>query len=187
MLIASNFILNKCRQSEAFTIHPFVHQMNNVLHSSHQLKAVKFPDQDPSDIPPDVPFSMTAGNFVDIYSAPEYANHFQCIVSCFFIDTAHNIVQYIETMHGALEENGIWINLGPLLYHFSDVADEDSIEPCFEFVRDIILSYGFQFLEEREDVPCFYTQNPDSMLSYVYRCVFFVARKIAPGARTDTS
>lgn len=186
MLIASHFILNKCKQVDAFTIYPHVHQMNNVLCSSHQLKPVSFPDEDPSDIPPEVPFSMTAGNFVEIYSAPEYANNFHCIVTCFFMDTAHNILQYIETIHKALHANGIWINLGPLLYHFSEAPDEDSIEPCYDFVRDIIVSYGFQFLEEDQNVSCYYTQNPDSMLSYVYRCVFFVARKVVPTSSGDT-
>jgi carnosine N-methyltransferase len=94
------------------------------------------------------------------------------------MDTAHNIVQYLDTIHKCLSPGSIWINLGPLTYHFAD-TDEDSIEPSMDLLRDIILSYGFEFLDERQDVPCFYTHNTNSMLSYLYKCVFFVARKTA--------
>jgi carnosine N-methyltransferase len=45
MLIASNFILNRCKQRNAFCIYPFIHQTNNVLHSSHQLRSVTFPGE----------------------------------------------------------------------------------------------------------------------------------------------
>lgn len=40
------------------------------------------------------------------------------VLTCFFIDTAQNIVTYIETIATLLREGGVWINLGPLLYHF---------------------------------------------------------------------
>ncbi len=38
---------------------------------------------------------------------------------------------------------GIWINLGPLLYHFSNMMDQNSIEPSYEMIRDIIKGFGF--------------------------------------------
>jgi len=37
----------------------------------------------------------------------------------------------------------VWINLGPLLYHFADILDEDSIEPSYEVVRYVIEKVGF--------------------------------------------
>lgn len=43
------------------------------------------------------------------------------------------------------------MNLGPLLYHFADNANEDSIEPSYEVVRDIIEKVGFQI-----EVWCFF-------------------------------
>ena len=36
MLIASHFIINKCRGVDVARVYPFVHQMNNVLNSRHQ-------------------------------------------------------------------------------------------------------------------------------------------------------
>jgi hypothetical protein len=32
----------------------------------------------------------------DVYSAPEMAGAFDCVVTCFFIDTAHNVIEYLE-------------------------------------------------------------------------------------------
>ena len=71
-------------------------------------------------------------------------NHWDCIATCFFIDCANNIVQFIETIYKILKPGGIWINLGPLLYHFSDMPMEDSIEPSYDVVRDVIQGFGFQ-------------------------------------------
>jgi len=40
---------------------------------------------------------------------------------------------------------GIWINLGPLLYHFADIPGEKSIEPSYTAVREAITGFGFTF------------------------------------------
>lgn len=33
-------------------------------------------------------------------------------MTCFFLDTARNVVAYLETIHGLLKPGGLWINLG---------------------------------------------------------------------------
>lgn len=71
-------------------------------------------------------------------------NHWDCIATCFFIDCANNVVQFIETIYKILKPGGIWVNLGPLLYHFSDMPMEESIEPSYSEVRDVIRGLGFQ-------------------------------------------
>jgi hypothetical protein len=43
-----------------------------------------------------------------------------------------------------LKPGGVWVNLGPLLYHFSDLPNEESIEPSYDAIRDVILGFGFQ-------------------------------------------
>lgn len=40
------------------------------------------------------------------------------MTTCFFIDTAPNFINYIETIRHCLAPKGLWINLGPLLWHF---------------------------------------------------------------------
>ncbi|CAB1319486.1 unnamed protein product [Coregonus sp. 'balchen'] len=89
-------------------------------------------------------------------------NTWDCVATCFFIDTAHNVIDYVETIWNILKPGGVWINLGPLLYHFENMANELSIELSYEDVRAAILKYGFHL---------------ESMLKYLYDCVFFVARK----------
>lgn len=37
--------------------------------------------------------SMCAGDFVEVYSTPENEGAFDAVVTCFFIDTAHNIAR----------------------------------------------------------------------------------------------
>lgn len=35
-----------------------------------------------------------------------------CVVTCFFIDTAHNVISYIENIAKILKPGGYWINFG---------------------------------------------------------------------------
>ena len=39
---------------------------------------------------------MSAGDFLEVYSAPSQAQRFDCVVTCFFLDTAHNVLEYLE-------------------------------------------------------------------------------------------
>ena len=91
----------------------------------------------------------------------------------------------------------ISVPLGPLLYHYSDMPGELSIELSWEDVlrvaRDKI---GFEILvsppenryhtklifltlfqTEKRNVPSHYIQNPCSMIQMTYKCVYLVARK----------
>ena len=42
-----------------------------------------------------------------------------------------------------IQTGGVWINSGPLLYHYSDIPGENSIEPCYDMVKEIIQGLGF--------------------------------------------
>ncbi|CAL8249948.1 unnamed protein product [Boreogadus saida] len=119
---------------------------------------------------------MVAGDFCEVYTEPD---SWDCVATCFFIDTAHNVLDYLETIWKVLKPGGVWINLGPLLYHFENMANELSIELSYEDIRAAIVKYGFQLEVERESVKTTYTENDRSMLRHVYDCVFFVARKPA--------
>ncbi|XP_043598161.1 carnosine N-methyltransferase isoform X1 [Bombus pyrosoma] len=174
MLFASHFVLNKCRGVNSYQVHPWVHQYMNNLKPEHQTQAVFFPDVNPSDLPENAQFSMAAGDFLEVYTED---NHWDCVATCFFIDCANNVVQFIETIYKILKPGGIWINLGPLLYHFSDMPMEDSIEPSYDVVRDVIHGFGFQLEKEETRVKTRYAQNVNSMLQCEYNSVYFVCRK----------
>ena len=76
---------------------------------------------------------MATGDFTVIYSDDEHAATYDAVATVFFIDTAPNLVRYIETIHHCLKPGGVWINLGPLLWHFEDsgpvtrTIDDDNI------------------------------------------------------------
>jgi len=177
MLFASNFVLNRTRAVNCFKIFPYIHNFCNNMDSRDQLATVTFPDVDPNSLQEDAKFSMAAGNFLEVYDQPEYAASQDSVVTCFFIDCAHNVLQFIQVIHKVLKQGGVWINLGPLLYHFSEQRGEDSIEPDYKCLRAIIQDMGFQMVSEEQDLAATYDQNPRSMLQYQYKCVFFTAKK----------
>lgn len=174
MLFSSNFVLNRCEKVNCLTLYPWIHQFSNNKKKSDQTRAIHFPDVNPQSLPPSSDFSMVAGDFVEVYTE---ADSWDCVATCFFIDTAHNIIEYIETIWKILKPGGVWINLGPLLYHFENMANELSVELSYEDIKEAIIKFGFQIETEKESVQTTYTENERSMLRYVYDCVFFVARK----------
>lgn len=58
-----------------------------------QLASIAVPDVDPSQLPAGADFSMAAGDFMEVYTDTAA---WDCVCSCFFLDTAANIVAYIE-------------------------------------------------------------------------------------------
>lgn len=175
MLISSNFILNYAPGERSLSLHPWALSCSNVWDAERdQFKQVLVPDELPGGLPPNVDFSMVAGDFLEVYR--NQAGEWDCVATCFFIDTASNVVQYVEHIHSLLADGGIWINLGPLLYHYSDSPDVDSTELSYSELRLLVLHYGFEIKEESERT-CYYTQNPNSMMHTIYNCAFFVAIK----------
>ena len=158
MLIASHFILNMTTKKEEFTVYPFIHNLSNNFTEAQLFREVKFPDVLPVEyLNEDSDFSMTAGEFVEIYlKQPSntliyYIDTWDCVITCFFIDTANNILQYIDVISRTLKEGGVWINfgindfnsIGPLLYHYTELHSECSIELSWEELKQIIPKFGF--------------------------------------------
>jgi carnosine N-methyltransferase len=121
--------------------------------------------------------NMIAGDFVQVYNAKSQIGRWDAIATCFFIDCANNVLEYLEIIHKILKPGGLWINMGPLLYHFSDLENENSIEPSYECLRKIIEKIGFKFLKEQVNVQAKYSQNALSMQQLEYNCVYFVCKK----------
>lgn len=174
MLIASNFVLNRCVIENQCTFYPWVHQYVNNLTRNNQIEAITFPDISPTKFPPKGTMNMVAGDFLQVYRDKDY---WDCVATCFFIDCANNIIEFVEVIHSILKPGGIWINLGPLLYHFSDVPNEQSIEPTYEDLVVIIRSVGFIILKNKTDVLTKYAQNPTSMHQSEYKSIYLVCQK----------
>ena len=61
------------------------------------------------------------------------------------------------------QPHGLWINLGPLLYHWADAhtylqTSEVSIELCLEDVQNLAANFGLEMISE-EMVPASFNQD----------------------------
>lgn len=181
MLIWASFILNNSREREEWMLYPWIHSSCNVVSDKDQIRGVAIPDLLPCESGITEGFSMCAGDFVEVYGHPDQAGMWDCVVTCFFIDTAHNVVDYIEVIAKALRPGGVWINLGPLLYHFASAHDsgpgeEWSVELSLEDVKRVSSHFGFLLLRE-ETVNTTYTANGRSMMQNQYKCAFWTMVK----------
>ncbi|KAH8396300.1 hypothetical protein KR222_007659 [Zaprionus bogoriensis] len=174
MLIASNFVLNLCDYEDKHVLYPWVHQYVNNMRRADQVASVRFPDVCPVRNPPKGNIEMAAGDFLEVYKTPDAYN---CVATCFFIDCANNVIDFIRTIYRILAPGGIWVNLGPLLYHYSDVSGQNSIEPTYEDLLIIMESVGFDILSTRTGIRTQYAQNPQSMKQSEYQSLFWVCRK----------
>lgn len=95
MLIASNFVLNQCLTENQYRVFPYIHQFVNNLTRSDQITPISFPDVSPTQNPPKGTFNMVAGDFLQVYLEAGFWN---CVATCFFIDCANNVVDFIENI-----------------------------------------------------------------------------------------
>ncbi|KAF8625858.1 hypothetical protein AX17_006754 [Amanita inopinata Kibby_2008] len=184
MLLGSFFILNKTDQIEKHTLYPYVHTFSNIPTHDAMLRPIRIPDVLPSDLPRTADFSLVAGDFEEVYGTdanPEepHAGQWDAILTCFFIDTAKNIINFLRIMHRILAPGGVWVNLGPLLWHWeSNDSHELSIELSLEQVKALARKIGFELSNERT-IDTTYTNNAQSMIGYTYHAAFWTATKVA--------
>lgn len=194
MLIVSNYILNRTTSINQHTIYPWIHNISNWKSSKQLLQGECIPDVNPNDLtirfdssrdqiqPPD--FSMLAGDFIQIYSNEEHKAAWNSIVTCFFLDTAHNPIDYLSVINHVLPIGGYWLNLGPLLWHFEGQGPADngkqqgSIELTLEEVLHLVHKMGFNIVQRKTLPRQSYTGNAGNMLTYEYMCEFWVAEKV---------
>ena len=178
MLLCSNYIFNNTTKENEFVIQPLIHSFSNIYNEDDPFKKIMIPDENLAEELSKTDtgeMSMVAGEFCRVYK--DKINFFDSIVTCYFIDTANNIIEYIETIHNILKVGGLWINFGPLLYHYTDNPNEVSIELSWNEVKKIIIGFGFEFKKE-DEVHTTYSANKESMTQRIYKCVFFTAIKM---------
>ncbi|KAM0756073.1 N2227-domain-containing protein [Meredithblackwellia eburnea MCA 4105] len=179
MLVASAFILNHTSSKKEFELYPFLHSFSNIRSRTDLLKPILIPDVLPSDIANSRgDFSFAAGTFEEVYKDDQALVHDQpagvwdSVVTCFFIDTARNIVEYLTRIYTMLKPGGVWINCGPTLWHFENTDGARSIELTLEEVKELAKRIGFTFQEDRE-IKTSYTSNQLSLLRHQYTAGFW--------------
>ncbi|ORX41215.1 N2227-like protein-domain-containing protein [Kockovaella imperatae] len=200
MLLASHFVLNQTTAPDTYTIFPFLHSFSNHLTTSnHLLRRVHIPDVCPAQVlgsRSGGDFSLIAGDFEDIYGPSSWdtpsdvtmggdgqgqRGRWGAVVTCFFLDCARNPLTFLRIIYTILEDGGVWINLGPLLWHFENsptvsAAGDRSIELSLDEVKELARVVGFDLHEEKL-IETSYTGIPDNMLRNTYTAAFWTARK----------
>lgn len=120
-----------------FTFYPFIDGLSHHRTTEDLLRQVSAPNVRPS---PDV--LLVEGDFNTAFSGQE--EHFDIIMTHFFIDTARNLMSYFDTIHKLLKPGGRWMNLGPLLY-----GTGPFVQLSLDEIIAVVEEMGFVF----EDVP----------------------------------
>ena len=190
-LMASNYVLNCTSSASQHTLHPFIGTFSNHRSRQSHLRGVSIPDVHPGTLlagaADESRFSMRAGDFVAAYGDPATAGHFDVVATVFFVDTAVNIFSYVETIWHTLTDGGVWINCGPLLWHWENrqadlkAAGEvaQGLELTLDEVLEVARSIGFRVEKQEKCRKGEYIGSGEgSMLSWVYECEFWVAIKV---------
>ena len=190
MLLMGDYIMNRSTGKECHTVYPWLGESNNMMQRSEEFASVTFPDIHPSEkvrnAPGQVQMSVAAGEFLMCYDNSANVGAWDAVATCFFIDTAPNVIEYVETIWKMLKSGGIWTNIGPLEYHWMTFRDGDiyendpryleSVEFSYDDIKTVMLSCGFEFLKE-ERRECLYCSRPNAMKKTTFDCVHFTVRK----------
>ena len=124
-----------------FNVSPWIAETKNQLSFDDRVRPLVVPDVNPSSLlfapasgesRPSPEFTMLAGDFLQLYSDylpvrdvngtngeqsnPRAENKVAC---SFFLDTAPSLPHYLITIYHMLEDGGLLVSFGPLMYHWS--------------------------------------------------------------------
>ncbi|KAH8174335.1 hypothetical protein LIA77_05754 [Sarocladium implicatum] len=208
-LLASAYILNNCNSAGQHTLHPWVHTFSNHVTRENHLRGYPVPDIHPATLLAGTEnkgtMNMCAADFLCLYGDEEQHETRDAVASVFFLDTAPNLIRYLEVIYKVLRPGGILVNVGPLLWHFennppgsnggdddgdgvhdlrnsSGIADPGSFELTNDEVMALVERIGFkvEWMETNLETP--YIQDRDSMLLNTYKGTAWAARKPSVGA-----
>ncbi|KAL2074743.1 hypothetical protein VTL71DRAFT_8522 [Oculimacula yallundae] len=200
-LIASSYILNHCPQAQAHTLYPWVHSFSNHKNRANHLRSVLVPDVFPAAVLEAVKrpgtMSMSASDFLLLYGDEDQKDSFDAVATVFFLDTAPNVIRYIEVIKNCLRTGGLLVNIGPLLWHFENnapgthgrekdsdggqeargIADPGAVELTDDEVVALIEKLGFDIEHRESGIAAPYIQDVESMIQNTYMASHWVARK----------
>lgn len=68
---------------------------------------------------------MAAGEFLEVYG--DQRAEWDSVVTCFFIDTAPIVMEYLELLYDLIRPGGYWINLGTLASMLCVCVSDDAL------------------------------------------------------------
>jgi carnosine N-methyltransferase len=173
--IFSDFIFNRSKKNMN-CLQPFIYTFRNFWNEDDAFKKFSFPniDIDLKDKEKCGKMKMVIGDFISTYENTK--DFYDCVITCYFMDTAENIIQYVDIIYNVLKKGGIWINFGPLSYHYSLFPDRVSIELPYDKLKEVIINYEFEYIYENiKDAYFGYMDN--HMKNEIFKCIYFVVKK----------
>ncbi|KAK5094981.1 hypothetical protein LTS08_008377 [Lithohypha guttulata] len=164
---------------DTVSMYPFLDIWSHLKSRDEMLRRIGLPDVtvNTSQV------LLVEGDFTRVFK--KSPAKFDAIVTLFFIDTARNLMNYLETIKQLLKPGGLWINSGPLLYGISAWV-QLSLEEIIQVVEEM----GFKFLNTDSDCgditlegypirgkEALYNFNSSSLSKYAYVAQHWVARK----------
>ncbi|TAQ85691.1 hypothetical protein B7494_g5987 [Chlorociboria aeruginascens] len=123
-LLASSYVLNRCPERKFHTLFPWAHTFSNHQNRTNHLRSCQIPDVHPgTELPGDNlagDMSMSASDFLCLYGNESQQDAFDVVATVFFLDTAPNLIHYLEAVRNCLKSGGLLVNFGPLLWHFEN-------------------------------------------------------------------
>ena len=211
-LLASSYILNCCQRAGQHNIHPWIHTFSNHRSRANHLRSYPVPDihcatelSDAEEKGRVGSMSMTAADFLCLYAKEDKAAAYDVVATVFFLDTAPNLIRYLETIFHCLKPGGVLINIGPLLWHFegrvwdrdehehedgegeaghdtSGIADPGNFELTDDEVMALVAGVGFEIVAQQTGIEAPYILDRNSMLQTTYKASAWIARKPATTA-----
>ena len=180
MAAAASFVFHKQQQQqqqqdeEQVKLCPYLHDgFQNQVHADDRYESVVIPDvkdlwstrTDHSETCVTGTLSYTVASFESLSTLPEMKASFDAIVTCFFLDTATNLFQYLDIIQDMLKDDddnnneggsSLWINVGPLQWHANALLPGIAANE----LQEVLLDQDFEILHwSIDDQPMEY-RNP---------------------------
>lgn len=161
------------------SVHPFIDSWSHHATNADMFRGVSFPDArvNASTV------VLVEGDFVSEFKGSR--GEFDAVITLFFIDTARNVMSYLDTIHAALKTGGYWINFGPLLW-----GTAPFVQLSLEEIVAIAQGMGFEFVDTSDTCgeatfegssvrgkQAVYGFNDRALTRNAYSAQFWVARK----------
>jgi len=172
--LCSDVITNKLSK-DGFTIYPWVDQVTNQWSFKNQSRGINIPNIDIRQLLKDNPRpQISQGEFGKIFKEPR---KFDVIVSCFFLDTAMNVMDYLKVITYLLKTGGYLISMGPLIYGRANTYNSASVELTYEELKSVLPAFGLEMIKETRGLEAAYIEDRHSMLKMRYNCAHFICQK----------
>ena len=169
MFFCQKFVFSRFEEARIYPGLPFT---VNLFDSEDPFLPCEVPDVDIFERP--LEMSMRSGDFLKEYAAD--SGKWDSVVTCFFLDTGNNVLDYLECVHRLLRPGGVWLNCGPLLYHRSGISNEVSIDLSLEEILFAAQKLGFK-VKEIQPSAGLYCAEKNSMMDHLYKNAYFSAVK----------